>query len=170
VLVIATFVLLNVGLRVFGITIAWADELAVYAMILSGFVGASLMLRARIDPAVLLAHEIVPERVARALRVVVSAGSAAFGIVLFWLCLRWFDPAGLMAAGFDVAEFEMQSFNFIYTDTTPVMAVPSYWFYLVMPWFALTLSVHALANLAEDFGLIGRRADPAGLALSEAPL
>ena len=170
VLVIASFVLLNVGLRVFGITIAWADELAVYAMILSGFVGASLMLRARIDPAVRLAHEIVPGGVSRALRIVVSAGSAAFGVVLFWLCLRWFDPAGLIAAGFDVSEFEMQSFNFIYTDRTPVMAVPSYWFYLVMPWFALTLSVHALANLAEDFGLVGRRADPAGLALSEAPL
>ncbi|SDF24518.1 TRAP transporter small permease [Limimaricola pyoseonensis] len=169
-LVIATFVLLNVLLRLFGITIAWADELAVYCMIMSGFVGASLMLRARIDPAVLLVHEVVPAPVARGLRMLVSALSAGFGITLFALCWRWFDPAALMQAGFDVPTFEVETFNFIYTDTTPVMAMPAYWFYLIMPWFALTLSVHALANLAEDAGLVARDIDPAGLDLQEAPL
>lgn len=168
--VIAGCVLLNVGLRAFRITVAWADELALHAMILSGFVGASLMLRARVDPAMLLAHQLVSDRVGRALRLAVSALSAAFGMVLFWLCLRWFDPLGLARAGFDVAAFEAERFNFIYTDTTPVMAVPSYWFYLVMPWVALTLSVHGLANMAEDAGLARRAADPAGLGLKEGPL
>jgi hypothetical protein len=38
------------------------------------------------------------------------------------------------------------------------MGLPHFWFFLVMPWFALTLTVHALTNLAEDLGLIAPRA------------
>lgn len=150
---VAVFVLMNVGFRLFRVTLAWADELAILSMTLAGFVGASLMLRMRIDPAVLLVHQIVRPAVVRALRVGVSLLAAGFGVVLAWLCWRWFDPAALVAAGFDVAEFEMATFNFIYTETTPVMRLPRVWFFLIMPWFAFTLTVHALANLLEDLGL-----------------
>lgn len=168
VLSIAGFVLTNVLLRMFGVTIAWADEIAVYAMILSGFVGASLMLRARIDPAVLLLHEMIPEGGRRILRGVVSTVALAFGGILLHLCWRWFDPLALIAAGFDVGAFEGATFNFVYTDTTPVMGVPAWYFYVIMPWFALTVTVHAATNLLEDLGLLPRPADPAGLAMEGA--
>lgn len=154
---IALFVLLNVTFRLFRVTLAWADELAIICMTLAGFVGASLMLRARTDPAVLILHEMLRPAFVRALRIVVSALAAMFGAVLCWLCWRWFNLPGLMAAGFDVSEFEMATFNFIYTQVTPVMGLPYFWFFLVMPWFALTVSVHALANLAEDLGLVAPR-------------
>jgi len=158
VLSLVSLVLLNVGFRLFRITLAWADELAVLAMAWSGFVGASLMLRARIDPAVRLLHEAVGPAMVRALRVTVSVLSAGFGIILIRLNWNWFDPIGLYAAGFDIAAFEGATFNFIYSGQTPVLVWPFFWFYLVMPWFALTVTVHALANLAEDAGLIPERA------------
>ncbi len=158
ILALVGFVLLNVCFRLFGVTLAWADELAVMAMVWSGFVGASLMFRARIDPAVRLLHEAVGASGARALRLAVSALAAVFGIALIWMNWRWFDPVGLWSAGFDVTAFEAATFNFLYSGRTPVLVWPAFWFYLVMPWFALTLTVHALTNLAEDAGLIPARA------------
>lgn len=154
---VAIFVLMNVTFRLFNVTLAWADELAVLSMTMAGFVGASLMLRARIDPAVLILHEMLSPRAVRMLRAVVSLLAAGFGMVLGWLCWRWFNLPGLMAVGFDIGEFEMTHFNFLYTEQTPVLALPFFWFFLIMPWFALTLSVHALTNLAEDLGLIEPR-------------
>ncbi|MCC5988984.1 MAG: TRAP transporter small permease [Pararhodobacter sp.] len=155
---LAGLVLVNVGFRAFGRTLAWADELAVLCMTLAAFVGASLMLRARIDPAVRILHEVSGPALVRALRIAVSVLSALFGLALIWLCWRWFDLPGLVAAGFDIDAYEMARFNFLYTEVTPVMGLPSFWFYLVMPWFALSLSLHALTNLAEDAGLIAPRA------------
>jgi TRAP-type C4-dicarboxylate transport system permease small subunit len=160
---IAFFVLMNVLLRMIGITIAWADEMAVYSMVMSGFVGASLMLRARIDPAVLLLQEVLPHHTHHVLRAIVSGVSASFGLVLCYLCWLWFNPAALMAAGFDAARFEAATFNFIYTDATPIMGVPTFYFYLILPFFAIAITVHALTNLCEDLGLLERRSDPAGL-------
>lgn len=154
---VAIFVLMNVTFRLFNVTLAWADELAVLSMTMAGFVGASLMLRARIDPAVLILHEMLSPRAVRMLRAVVSLLAAGFGLMLGWLCWRWFNLPGLMAVGFDIGEFEMTHFNFLYTEQTPVLALPFFWFFLIMPWFALTLSVHALTNLAEDLGLIEPR-------------
>ncbi|WP_289044092.1 TRAP transporter small permease subunit [uncultured Aliiroseovarius sp.] len=164
---IAGFVLANVLLRLAGITLAWADELAIHFMILSGFVGASLMLRARTDPAVFLLHELLPTKAVGVLKVIISFISLAFGITLFYLCWRWFNPLGLLAVNLDVADFEATTFNFIYTDVTPVMGLSSYWFYLIIPWFAITITIHAAANLMEDFGFVERGADPVGVRLSE---
>lgn len=164
---IAAFVLMNVLLRGVGVTIAWADEMAVYSMILSGFIGASLMLRGRIDPAVLLLHEFTPERGLRVLRTIISVVCVAFGIFLIYTTWLWFDPLGLAQAGFDVGAFEMSTFNFVYTDVTPIMGLPTWWFYLVMPWFGLTVTIHAAANLVEDLGLIARPDNPARIDATE---
>ncbi|KPQ05884.1 MAG: TRAP-type C4-dicarboxylate transport system, small permease component [Rhodobacteraceae bacterium HLUCCA12] len=154
---LAVFVLMNVSFRLFDITLAWADELAILAMTLSGFIGASLMLRARTDPAVLLLHEVSSPGVVRVLRMIISALATGFGMVLLWLCWRWFNLPGLADAGFDVGEFEMSTFNYLYTEQTPVLGWPYFWFFLIMPWFAVTLTVHALTNLVEDLGLIEPR-------------
>ncbi len=154
---IAFFVLINVGFRMFRITLAWADELAKLSMILAAFPGASLMLRARIDPAVKIVQEMLRGPVVCLLRIVVSMVASAFGVILIWLCIRWLDPMGLWAAGFDIGTFEMTTFNFVYTDVTPILQWRFIWFYLIMPWFALTITVHALTNLAEDLGLIDPR-------------
>ncbi len=160
---VATLVVLNVSFRAFRVTLAWADELAILSMTLTAFVGASLMLRARSDPAMKILHEVAPPALLRTLRIAASALSLVFGLLLAWLCWRWFDLAGLASAGLDIGAFEMTQFNFLYTEVTPVLGLPSWWFYLVMPWFALTLSIHALTNLAEDLGLLAPAANPSGL-------
>ncbi len=151
---ITLLVLGNVGARSVGFSIAWADELAVYGMIMSGFVGASLMLRLRTAPSVTLLHEILSERVVRTLRILIALTAVVFAGLLLWMCWLWFDPAALAAAGFDIRRFEGATFNFIYTETTPVMGLPAAYFFLIMPWFALTVLVHGLTNLAEDAGMI----------------
>lgn len=150
---IAAFVLVNVVFRIFGVTLAWADELAVLCMTLATFVGATLMLRARTDPAVLILHELRRPGLVRGLRIAVSALAAGFGVALAWMCWRWFNLPALIAAGFDVGAFEMTTFNFLYTERTPVMGLPSWRLFLIMPWFAVSITIHALANLAEDLGL-----------------
>lgn len=154
---IAFFVLINVIFRMFGVTLAWADELAVLSMAMVGFVGASLMLRARVDPAVKLLQEALRGPFVRLLRIVVSSIASVFGVILLWLCWVWFNPQGLFAAGWDVDSFQMATFNFIYTDVTPVLQWRFFWFYLIMPWFAFTITVHALTNLSEDLGLVPAR-------------
>lgn len=151
-------VLLNVGARFGGLTLAWADELAVLSMVWAGFVGASLMLRARMDPAVRLLHAVVGPALEKALRVTVSGMAVGFGAVLIWMNWIWFDPAGMAAAGFDIGTFEGTTFNFLYSNTTNVLLWPYFWFYLIVPWFALTITVHALTNLVEDVGFISQRA------------
>jgi len=160
---ITLLVLANVGARSMGFTIAWADELAVYAMIMAGFVGASLMLRLRTAPSVTLLHEVLPERVVRLLRSLIALTALVFAGLLLWMCWLWFDPAGLAAAGFDIRRFEGTTFNFIYTETTPVMGLPASWFFLIMPWFALTALIHAMTNLAEDAGMIAPPTEPPGV-------
>ncbi|HHX89274.1 MAG TPA: TRAP transporter small permease subunit, partial [Paracoccus sp.] len=128
---IAVFVLVNITFRMVNVTLAWADELAILSMTLAGFIGASLMLRARTDPAVLILHEMSGKRVVRLLRITVSTLATGFGLVLFWLCWRWFNLPGLIEAGFDISVFEMATFNFLYTEQTPVLGLPYFWFFLV---------------------------------------
>ena len=151
---VALLVLGNVAGRALGATLSWADELAIQAMVLAGFIGASLMFRLRRDPAVLLLQHYAPSALARGLRVAVAVAAAGFGAALGWMCWIWFDPVGLWRAGFDIAAYEARSFNFVYTETTPVMGLPAAMFFAVLPWFALTLTVHALHNLVEDLGLL----------------
>lgn len=164
---IMVFVLTNVIFRALGTTIAWADEIAVYAMILSAFIGASLMLRARVDPAVLLIHEFASPAMLRLLRTAVSVVCVLFGAILLYTTWLWFNPLGLMNAGFDVGTFEGSTFNFTYTDVTPIMGLPAFWFYLIMPWFAVTITLHAFANLMEDLGAVARPENPAKIEATE---
>lgn len=149
-------VLANVGTRLAGFTIAWADELAVYCMVWAGFVGAALMLRSRSAPAVSALSRFAPPRAAAALRISASLATALFGALVLWTSWRWFDPVGIVSAGFDVMRFEAATFNFIYTQTTPVMGLPSVCFYAVVPWFGFAALVHAATNMLEDCGLLPR--------------
>ncbi|MCG6122292.1 MAG: TRAP transporter small permease subunit [Microvirga sp.] len=153
---LVVLVLANVGTRLVGHTIAWADELAVYCMVWVGFLGAALMLRARTAPAVAALLRFAPPRAAAALRVAASASTALFGALVIWTCWRWFDPVGIVAAGFDATRFEASTFNFIYTQTTPVMGLPSIIFYAVLPWFGVAALIHAATNLLEDCGVLSR--------------
>jgi hypothetical protein len=69
------------------------------------------------------------------------------------MCWVWMDPIGIARYGFDAKEYAAQSFNFLYTERSQTLEWPVWAIQLVLPIFALTLCVHALANLLEDLGL-----------------
>ena len=72
-------------------------------------------------------------------------------------------PIGIARAGFDARDYAAETFNFIYTEHTQTLNWPNWVLYLVLPLFAATLSVHCVANLLEDLGLVPPPPPRAGL-------
>jgi TRAP-type C4-dicarboxylate transport system permease small subunit len=145
-------VLLNVVTRYAGRPIYWVDEACVYAIVWLTFIGASSMTRMRLDFAVSMLTERLSPRAQANARTISTLGVVCFALLLGWMCWLWLDPAGIIGAGFDARKFAGTSFNFIYTERTQTLGWPNWVFYLVMPIFAVSLLVHALANLMEDLG------------------
>ena len=157
---LSALILLNVATRYAGHPIYWIDESAVYSVVWLTFIGASAMTRMRLDFAVTMLTERFSERGAAIFRVVATLGVLLFGIGLLVMCWLWLDPVGIAQAGFDAREYAGQSFNFIYTERTQTLNWPTWVIYLIMPLFALSMSLHALANLFEDLGLVAKQALP----------
>lgn len=157
---LSALILLNVVTRYTGYPIYWIDESAVYSVVWLTFIGASAMTRMRLDFAVTMLTERLPPRGAAIFRIVAALGVVLFGVALAVMCWLWLDPVGIAQAGFDAKEYAGQSFNFIYTERTQTLNWPTWVIYLIMPVFALSMSLHALANLFEDLGLVARRELP----------
>ncbi|WP_442880863.1 TRAP transporter small permease [Bosea sp. (in: a-proteobacteria)] len=157
---LSALILLNVATRYAGHPIYWIDESAVYSVVWLTFIGASAMTRMRLDFAVTMLTERFSERGAAIFRAVATLGVLLFGIGLSVMCWLWLDPVGIAQAGFDAREYAGQSFNFIYTERTQTLNWPTWVIYLIMPLFALSMSLHALANLFEDLGLVAKQELP----------
>jgi TRAP-type C4-dicarboxylate transport system permease small subunit len=153
-------ILLNITTRYAGRPIYWIDESAVYSVVWLTFIGASAMTRMRLDFAVTMLTERFPERGVAIFRAVATMGVLLFGISLAVMCWLWLDPVGIATAGFDAKGFAAASFNFIYTERTQTLNWPTWVIYLIMPVFALSMSLHALANLCEDLRLVERQVLP----------
>lgn len=157
---LVVLILLNVVTRYAGLPLYWVDEASVYSVVWLTFVGASIMTRLRLDFAVGLLTEQLPPRLARASKVIATGGVLVFGLALVAMCWLWMDPVGIIRYGFDAKEYAAQSFNFLYTEHTQTLEWPMWVLQLIMPLFACTLSLHALANLLEDLDLAPRRTYP----------
>lgn len=157
---LVALILLNVATRYGGVPLYWVDEASVYVVVWLTFIGASAMTRLRMDFAVTLLTDHVGERAARAAKACASLGVVVLGLALLAMCWVWMDPVGIARHGFDAKDFAAESFNFLYTERTQTLEWPVWAIQLILPLFALTLSLHALANLAEDLGLQPRRAHP----------
>jgi TRAP-type C4-dicarboxylate transport system permease small subunit len=157
---LSALILLNVVTRYTGYPIYWIDESAVYSVVWLTFIGASAMTRMRLDFAVTMLTERFSERGAAIFRIVATLGVALFGIALAVMCWLWLDPLGIAQAGFDAKEYAAGSFNFIYTERTQTLNWPTWVIYLIMPVFALSMTLHALANLSEDLGLVAKQELP----------
>lgn len=157
---LSALILLNVATRYSGRPIYWIDESAVYSVVWLTFIGASAMTRMRLDFAVTLLTERLSERGAAIARAVSTLGVLLFGIGLGVMCWLWLDPVGIARAGFDAREYAAGSFNFIYTERTQTLNWPTWVVYLIMPLFALSMTLHALANLVEDLGFLPKQALP----------
>ncbi|MCO5112438.1 MAG: TRAP transporter small permease [Burkholderiaceae bacterium] len=153
-------ILLNVATRYSGIPIYWIDEAAVFTMVWLTFVGASVMTRLRMDFAVGLVSDQLPPRGATAMKVLAAFCVLVFAIALVWMCWTWMDPRGIAAAGFNARDYAEASFNFLYTERTQTLEWPTWLVQLILPVFALSLTVHALANLFEELKVCPRIVHP----------
>jgi TRAP-type C4-dicarboxylate transport system permease small subunit len=149
-------ILLNVVTRYSGVSLYWVDESAVYSVVFLTFIGASAMTRLRLDFAVTMLTERFSARGVRIAKVVATATVLVFGLTLLWLCVLWLDPLGMAQAGFDARALAAKTFNFIYTERTQTLGWPVWALYMIMPVFALSMTIHSAANLLEDLGLVPR--------------
>lgn len=150
-------ILVNVATRYAGSPIYWIDEAAVYSVVWLTFIGGSAMCRLRMDFAVTLLTDRFGPEGAQRLKQAAGIGVLAFGLAMVAMCWLWMDPLGIARKGFDAKEYAAQSFNFLYTERTQTLNWPTWVLMLVLPLFSITFSLHAAANLVEDFGWQARR-------------
>lgn len=146
-------ILLNVVTRYLGSPIYWIDEFAVYCMVWLTFFGASAMTRLRLDFAVTMMTERLSQRMRDLCRVLATGMVVVFSLSLLAMCWLWLDPIGIASAGFDAKAFSGSTFNFVYTERTQTLNWPTWVLYLILPIFALSVTIHGLANLLEDTGV-----------------
>lgn len=142
-------ILLNIVTRAAGAAIFWVDELAIYTMIWMALIGASVMLRMRLGVAVTLLSDLLPLPIRRVVYRLVDALLLFFAVTLLVLCWQWYDPLALAQAGFDFDLFAQETFKFIYTEPTNTIGIRKFWIWLVVPFMAISMTLHALANLLE---------------------
>lgn len=147
-------ILLNVVTRYLGSPIYWIDEFAVYCMVWLTFFGASAMTRLRLDFAVTMVTERMSQRMRDLCRVLATGMVVVFSLSLLAMCWLWLDPVGIASAGFDAKAFSGSTFNFVYTERTQTLNWPTWVLYLILPIFALSVTIHGLANLLEDTGVV----------------
>ena len=158
---LTALVLINVATRFAGMPLYWVDEASVYSVVWLTFVGASAMTRLRLDFAVTMLTDKLGPRKAQIAKVIATCGVLIFALALLAMCWIWMDPIGIIRHGFDAKEYAAESFNFLYTERTQTLEWPVWVLQLIMPIFALCMSLHALANLLEDMHLAPQRKHPA---------
>jgi len=164
--VMTAVALVNVVTRYSHFPIYWIDESAVYCVVWLTFIGASAMTRLRLDFAVTMMTERLSARGQKIAKVMATGMVVLFGASLIATCVLWMDPIGLARAGFDGRKLAAETFNFLYTERTQTLNWPTWVVYLTLPIFAVSMTVHGLANLLEDLELVPRT-PPKGFQLSE---
>lgn len=163
---LTALILVNVVTRYSHMPIYWIDESAVYSVVWLTFIGASAMTRLRLDFAVTMMTERLSAAKQRLFKVIATSMVVVFGVGLMITCVLWMDPVGIVGAGFDAKKFAGQSFNFLYTERTQTLNWPTWVLYLTLPIFAVSMTIHGVANLLEDLDLVPRLAQK-GFTLSE---
>ncbi|KLK91284.1 C4-dicarboxylate ABC transporter permease [Microvirga vignae] len=153
-------ILVNVSTRYAGLPIYWIDESAVYATVWLTFIGASAMTRLRLDFAVTMLTERLSPRGQQIARIISALAVVGFGFGLGIMCWLWMDPIGIARAGFDAKTYAGETFNFLYTEQTQTLNWPSWVVYLTLPIFAVSMTLHGLANTLEDLGIAEKSAFP----------
>jgi TRAP-type transport system small permease protein len=150
-LILATcgLILLNIATRSMGEALYWVDEAAIYCMVWSAFLGASVTIRNRSAIAIDLLKDVVGPTLSRLIARAVQGLVLLFGLWLLVVAWQWYDPVTLARTGFDVRAFSGETFNFIYREPTLTIGVAKWPIWLIMPVFGATVCLHALANLID---------------------
>ncbi len=148
---ITLLVLLNVVTRAMSASIFWVDEAAIMSMTWMSFLAASAAVHFGHSVSVTLVTDMLPSGAAQVAQRAVDVLILIFAALMLWLCWRWFLPLDLLRAGFDSMAFQGETFNFIYAEPTLTLGIRKFWLWLIMPLFALGLTLHAVANLTRPF-------------------
>lgn len=154
---VLALILLNVVTRYAGVPLYWVDEAAVYSMVWLTFLGGSALTRLRLDFAVTLLSDKLQKKNAERLQAFATFLAFLFSVSLAVMCWNWMDPMGIAAAGFDAREYAGESFNFLYTERTQTLDWPVWAISLIVPLFAVTMSLHTAANLVEELGFAPKK-------------
>ena len=149
--------------RAFRSPIYFMDELAIHCMVWIAMIGMSLTLKTRTAVSVTMLVDAVPLALMKSMKVLIDVIILTFAGILIYLCIKWFDPVALARVGFDFQEFSGETFNFMYQDTTATLGIAKFWFWLVVPLVAVTISVHALSNLLQTVATPATARIPSGL-------
>ncbi|MCA1770229.1 MAG: TRAP transporter small permease [Halomonas sp.] len=152
---VTLLILVNVAFRAAGSPLYWISELAIYAMIWMTFLIAGAVLKRRRGIAVTLVADALPGFGRRLLMALVDLAVFVFAVLLLWLCWRWYQPLELARLGFDSRAFQGETFNFIYAENTSTLGIKKFWVWLILPWFALSLTFHGLVNLCSALRGLG---------------
>lgn len=150
-ILVFVLVLANIITRLMKVSVFWIDELAIYMMIWMAFLAASAALESREHIAVTLLTDALPARLKMLSALLVDTILVIFGGILLALAWVWFSPLELLQSGFDVSRFSETELNFIYSEPTSALGVPKYLFWLIMPLFSLTVTLHSLNRFAHHF-------------------
>lgn len=146
---VAGLILLNVATRSAGAALFWVDELAIYAMVWMAFLGVSITIQRRTGVSVTILMDALPPKLRRTTALLIDAAVLAFSVFLLWLCWRWYDPVTLASLSYSVDAFVGETFNFIYREPTQTIGVSKYWVWLILPFTAAAMTIHAATNLLE---------------------
>jgi TRAP-type C4-dicarboxylate transport system permease small subunit len=153
---LTALILINVVTRYSHFPIYWIDESAIYCVVWLTFIGASAMTRLRLDFAVSMMTERLSAQNQKIAKIIATGMVVVFGVSLIATCVLWMDPIGLARAGFDGRKLAAETFNFLYTERTQTLNWPTWVVYLTLPIFAVSMTIHGLANLLEDLELVPR--------------
>lgn len=146
--VVFALLILNVVTRAMTMPVYWIDELAIYTMIWSAFVGASLCLNKKSHIAVTLLLDMLPTRFSNIVLVGVNLLLISFFVIFAFVIWRWFDPLTMLTSE-SLTAFSQATFNFIYDEPTTTIGMRKIWFWLILPVFCLTGFLHSLANFVD---------------------
>lgn len=116
---------------------AWTEELARYAMIWGGLLGASVAFRAGSDPTLFPGMARMQGRVGIALSLLRASGVLLFALPVLWFCI--FGPRLNPARGFIMRSAERQA---------DILDVSMLWVTAAVPVLFLLIVIHLLAEIA----------------------
>lgn len=145
--IIFILLLINVLTRALNVPLYWVDEAAIMAMIWMALFAASASIQKRSSIAVTLIIDLIPTVATKYLIVLVDLIILLFFLTFFYLCWNWFDIINLYKLDWNVSKFSMESFNFLYEEPSMTLGINKFWFWLILPIFSLSSSIHSTINL-----------------------
>lgn len=146
---ILTLVLANIFMTASGRSLYWADELAINLMIVSTFVGMSMLTARQSHPSVSLLREFLRPHYAYWLDLIVSLFTLCFCLAMIVLAWIWFDPIGLIKANFNLQAYAGTTKNFMYLEPTNTLGIAKFWIWLTIPICFFAMTFHAFAQIVQ---------------------